>query len=95
MSFIIEWEITTFSKTTLFQREPFLTMFWYYQQVSFTRYLFRFYAKNYFECLLIVSTAFKASEGTITVKLVQSYKAHKVPERFKKPKKFSFWNMKN
>ena len=43
------WKITSFSKTTSHQREPFLTMFYTYQPLPITRYQVRFYADNYFE----------------------------------------------
>ena len=39
-----------FLKKSLLQRELFLTMLYYYQQLSFTRYqVLGFYADNYFE----------------------------------------------
>ena len=53
------WKITSFSKTAPLQREPFLTIFFYYQPLPTTRYQVRFYANNYFEQLPIVSNAFK------------------------------------
>ena len=52
----------SFSKTMCLQREPFLTMFLFYQQLRTTRYQVTFYANTYFEQLTIVSTAFKSSE---------------------------------
>ena len=50
------WKFTSFSKTTLLQREPFLTMF-YTINSSIACYQVSFYAKNYFEYL--VSSALK------------------------------------
>ena len=44
------WKITSFSKTTLLQREPFLTMF-YTEQLPITRYQVRFYANNLFSII--------------------------------------------
>ena len=42
------WKITSSSKTTLLQREPFLTKFYTINSSSITRYQVRFYANNYF-----------------------------------------------
>ena len=46
------WEITSFSKTTLLQREP-------CQQLSITRYLIRCYANKYLEYFTNLSGALK------------------------------------
>ena len=46
---LFEWEMTSFSKTMLLQREPFLLNIFYHQQISITRYQVSFYANNYFE----------------------------------------------
>ena len=46
---INSWKISSFTKTTLLQREPFSHNVLYYQQLSITRYIVSFYAKNYFE----------------------------------------------
>ena len=46
---IFELEITFFSKTTLLQMEPFLTIFVYYQQLFIISYQVSFYANKYFE----------------------------------------------
>ena len=45
------WKITSFSKTTLLQREPFFfhNVLFVYQPLPITRYQVRFYANNYFE----------------------------------------------
>ena len=43
------WKITSFSKTTPLQREPFLTIFYTINELSITRYHVMFYANNYFE----------------------------------------------
>ena len=51
------WEITSFSKTTVFQREPFLKLF-YTIILPITCYQLRFYVNKYFEYLPTVSTAF-------------------------------------
>ena len=40
------WKTTSFTKTTLLQREPFLTMF-YYQPLPITRYQVSFYANSF------------------------------------------------
>ena len=50
---IFQWKVTSFSKTTLIQREPFLTTFYTF----ITRYQVSFYADN-FEKVHIVSSAF-------------------------------------
>ena len=47
------WKTTSLAKTTLLQREPFLTTFLYYQPLPITRYIVRFYA-YYFECPLLL-----------------------------------------
>ena len=41
---IFEWENASFSKTTLLQREPFLTVSFIYKQLSIARYQVSFYA---------------------------------------------------
>ena len=57
---IFEREISSFSKTTVLQREPFLTMFYTINSSSLLVTNYIFYANNYFEQLPIVSiSAFK------------------------------------
>ena len=56
-------QIASFSKTTLLQRGPFLTIYTI-NLFPITRYHKRFYANNYFEFLPIVSTAFKDTSVT-------------------------------
>ena len=57
---IFEREISSFSKTTVLQREPFLTMCYTINSSSLLVTNYIFYANNYFEQLPIVSiSAFK------------------------------------
>ena len=46
---LFEWEITSFSKTTFLQREPFLTLVYTIMQLSIIRNQVNCYANNYFE----------------------------------------------
>ena len=46
---IFEWEITSFSKTTVTSEGAVSHNVLYYQQLSIARYQVSFYANNYFE----------------------------------------------
>ena len=55
---IFEWEVTSFSKTTLLQRKLL-------HQLSIAGYQRGFYANNYFEYLPIVYSAFKGLDNFV------------------------------
>ena len=57
------WKITSFSKTTSLQREPFLTMFYTINLSPLLFYKERVYANTYFVKLPIVFTAFKVASS--------------------------------